>query len=231
MRKEKKKETFPWQKVLIIAVGVLFVMMMVLSAMGMSWLQSFRSVAANDSVTIDFTIRDARGQTVLTTDENLYRTNILGGGIAFLTTPLTVRAGYVGNPGYTGVDAVNYYLSSPDSQLKFGLLGQELDEMDVGVLGMKKGERKAIQFSFPVETIIFTDYEFAAIGGNFSEAAIGDPVPLGFSETPMVSGLDGYNNTPRNEAIRIGWVINKTGDTLGVDHQYPSADITIRSIN
>ena len=61
MKKEKKKEIFPWKKVFVIAVGVLFVAMMVLSAMGMSWLQSFRTVAANDSVTIDLTLWDANG--------------------------------------------------------------------------------------------------------------------------------------------------------------------------
>jgi hypothetical protein len=80
MKKEKKTEIFPWKKVFVIAVGVLFIAMMVLSAMGMSWLQSFRTVMANDTVTIDFTLRDAVGQPVLTTDQNLYRTLSWGEG-------------------------------------------------------------------------------------------------------------------------------------------------------
>ena len=78
MKKEKKKEIFPWKKVFVIAVGVVFIAMMVLSAMGMSWLQSFRTVMANDTVTIGFTLRDAAGQPVLTSDQSLYQTAYVG---------------------------------------------------------------------------------------------------------------------------------------------------------
>jgi hypothetical protein len=230
MKKEKDKENFPWKKVLVIAVGVLFVFMMVLSAMGMSWLQSFRTVRANDSVTLDFTLLDSRGQPVLTTDQNIYRTGIMNGGMPFLTSPLTVRAGYVGNPAYTGLDAVNYYLSSQGSQLKFGILGQELDELDVAVLGMKTGEKKTIPFSFSVPPVIFMDYELTAMGGNFTSVRVGDLIPLGFSTAPMVSGLEGFESDPENEAMRIGTVFNKTGASIGVDHQYPMASITVQSI-
>jgi len=229
MKKEQKKEIFPWKKVLVIAVGVLFVFMMVLSAMGMSWLQSFRTVTANDTVTLDFTLTDASGQPVLTTDKDIYRTALLNGGIPFLTPPLTVRAGYIGNPAYTGVEAENYYLSTPDSQVKFGILGQELDELDAAVLGMKTGEKKTVLFRLPVPPIDFKDYEFMAMGGNFTTVRVGDPVPLGFSETPMVSGLENYNSTPQNAAMRIGRVINKTANSLAVDHEYPRADITVRA--
>jgi len=230
MKKETNKETFPWKKVLVIAVGVLFVFMMVLSAMGMSWLQSFRTVRANDSVTLDFTLLDARGMPVLTTDQNVYRTGIMNGGMPFLTSPLAVRAGYVGNPAYTGLDAVNYYLTETGTMVKFGILGQELDELDVAVLGMKTGETKTVPFSFSVPPIIFMDYELTAMGGNFTTVRVGDPIPLGFSETPMVSGLEGLNSTPENGAMRIGTVTNKTGNSIGVDHQYPTADIMVKSI-
>jgi hypothetical protein len=232
MKKEKKEEAFPWKKVVIIAVGVLFVAMMFLSAMGMSWLQSFRSVKANDSVTLDFTLRDVQGMPVLTTDENLYRTIITNGGITFITNPLTARAGYTGSPAITGLLAENYYLSRSMGPTKFGLLGEELDELDIAVLGMKKGETKTVRFNFtdPL-TISLKDYEFTAMGGNFTSIAPGDLIPLGLSDTPMVSGLEGLNATPGNAAYRIGMVVNKTGTTLEILHRYPSADITVRSIS
>lgn len=232
MKKEKKPETFPWKKVFVIAVGVLFVFMMVLSAMGTSWLQSFRTVAANDTVAIDFTLNDALGQAVLTTDQNLYRTDTLRGRLVFLTGPLILRAGYVGNPAITGVDAVNYYLGGSDEIMRFGLLGQELDELDVSVLGMKTGEKKTISFTFsdPL-TISMMDYEFAAMGGNFTTSSVGDLIPLGLSETPLVSGLDEYNNTPQNAVWRIGTVVNKTADTIDVLHRYPSAVIMVKEFS
>ena len=103
MKKEKKTEIFPWKKVFVIAVGVLFIAMMVLSAMGMSWLQSFRTVMANDTVTIDFTLRDAMGQPVLTSDQNLYQT-ALGRGYPgpFTPHPSRSRQGISGTLPYTG---------------------------------------------------------------------------------------------------------------------------------
>jgi hypothetical protein len=229
MKREKKKEIFPWKKVFVIAVGVLFVAMMVLSAMGMSWLQSFRTVMANDSVTIDFTLRDANGQPVLTSDQNLYRTSVARGYLSFLTSPLTVRAGYIGSPAYNGVEAVNYFMSKSGEEIRFGILGLELDEIDAGVLGMKTGETKTIQFSFadPL-TISMTKDEFTAMGGNFTDIAEGDLIPIGLSEAPLIQGVEGYNNTPENAVWRIAMVRNKTADSLEVGHRYPSADIMVR---
>ena len=229
MKKEKKIEIFPWKKVFVIAVGVLFVAMMVLSAMGMSWLQSFRTVMANDTVTIDYTLRDTMGQPVLTTDQNLYQTAIGRGYPVFLTSPLTVRAGYIGNLPFTGVQAENYYISQSGQEIRFGLLGQELDALDAGVLGMKTGEMKTIHFTFNDSLIItMKNYEFTAIGGNFTQTSLGDLVPIGFSETPMVQGMDEYNSTPTNAVLRIATVVNKTADAIEVQHRYPSADITVK---
>jgi hypothetical protein len=229
MKKGKEKEIFPWKKVFVIAVGVLFVAMMVLSAMGMSWLQSFRRVAANDSVTVDFTLRDPLGQPVLTSDQNLYRAALTQGGLILLTSPLTIRAGYVGNGPFTGVKAENYYLSRAGQQINFGILGQELDGMDVAVLGMKTGEKKTVRFTLSDPLVIsMKDYEFTAMGGNFTALTVGDLIPIGFSETPLVSGLEDSNTSAQNAIWRIGTVINKTGHSIEVRHLYPTVDITVK---
>jgi len=230
MKGEKKQENFPWKKVFVIAVGVLFVFMMVLSAMGMSWLQSFRSVMTNDTVTIGLTLRDAYGRPIFTTDENLYRTGITAGVPVFLAAPLTVRAGYAGNPGVNGNNAQNYYLSEGGQQLKFGLLGQELDEIDIAVLSMKKGDVKTISFSYaePLE-LTLDSKEFTAMGGNFTQTSPGDLIPLGISETPVVEGSV-VNSTAQNTAWRIGTIASKTANSIVVDHRYPTADITVEKI-
>jgi hypothetical protein len=121
-------------------------------------------------------------------------------------------------------------MSSPGTTLKFGILGQELDDLDVAVLGMKTGEKKTVPFSFTVPTIIFTDDELTTMGGNFTALQVGDLLPLGFSDAPMVSGLEGLESDPENGAMRLGTVINKTGTYVEVDHQYPTASISVRSI-
>ena len=229
MKKEKKTEIFPWKKVFVIAVGVLFVAMMVFSAMGMSWLQSFRTVMANDTVTIDFTLRDTMGQPVLTTDQDLYQTTLARGYLVFITSPLTIQAGHLGNQPFTGVQAENYYVSRSSEQVKFGILGQELDELDAAVLGMKTGDTKTIHFTFSDPLIIsMTKQEFTSMGGNFTNSGIGDLVPIGISEAPVVQGLKGYNSTPTNTVLRIAIVVNKTAGAIEVQHRYPSADITVK---
>ena len=229
MKKEKKTEIFPWKKVFVIAVGVLFVAMMVFSAMGMSWLQSFRTVMANDTVTIDFTVRDTMGQPVLTTDQDLYQTTLARGYLVFITSPLTIQAGHLGNLPFTGVQAENYYVSRSSEQVKFGILGQELDELDAAVLGMKTGDTKTIHFTFSDPLIIsMTKQEFTSMGGNFTNSGIGDLVPIGISEAPVVQGLKGYNSTPTNTVLRIAIVVNKTAGAIEVQHRYPSADISVK---
>ncbi|HUK38032.1 MAG TPA: hypothetical protein VLV30_02830 [Methanomicrobiales archaeon] len=227
MKKEKKRDIFPWKKVFVIAVGVLFVAMMVLSAMGSSWLSSFRTVMVNDTVTIDYTLRDSSGQPVLTTDQSLYQAAVTRGYLTFLTTPLTVQAGHIGSPAYTGVKADNYYTSRQGEQIQFGLLGLEIDEFDTAVLGMKTGESKTIRFGFadPL-TINMSENEFTAMGGNFSAVSTGDLIPIGFSETPVLGG--DVNATPTNAVWRIATVVNKTDSEIVVDHRYPTADITVR---
>jgi len=235
MKKERKKETqtgnFPWQKVLIIAVGVVFAVMFVFQyAMTSGMLQYLRGVRANDTVTLDFTLKDEMGQPILTTDQSLYTAASQQRVWVFLTSPLTLRAGYIGNPAFMGVNSENLIASRlGNPTVRFGLLGQELDQLDVGVIGMKAGDTKTIRFNFtdPL-TVTMKNYEFNAMGMNFTTIAVGDPVPLGFSETPMAQGLEGANSTPTNAVLRIATVTNKTADSIELFYGYPSADITVR---
>ena len=227
MKREKKRENFPWKKIFVIAVGVIIALMMIFQTFGTTWLQTLKTVRANDTVTIGFTLRDAMGQPVLTTDQNLYQTAITRGYPAFLTQPLTVRAGYIGNPALTGVVAYNYYVSRSGLSEKFGILGLELDEFDIAVLGMKTGDTKTIHFSFSVPPVAMKSYEFTAMGGNFTQTAVGDLIPMGYSETPVVQGLEGQNSTPTNTVLRMATVVNKTADSIEIQARYPSADITV----
>ena len=200
--------------------------------MGTSWItgltQMFRQVQVNDTAIIDFTFYDLAGHPILTSSQKIHQVSLGRGGGSFLAEPLSIRAGWIGNPPYTGVDA---YFSDPRTMTKFGIHGLELDELDAAVLGMQVGETKTVGFTFsdPLK-ITFKDYEFNAIGGNFSNSALGDPVPFGFSVSPLVEGLDTDMSTPTDPVFRIGYIVNKTTDSVEVQHRYPSAEITVREI-
>ena len=73
--KKKKEETMKTvKKVPIVGACVLFVVLMVLSGMGTGWLRMFTSVKPGDSVEVDYTIFDAAGQPIVTSDKTTYDT-------------------------------------------------------------------------------------------------------------------------------------------------------------
>ena len=76
-------------------------------------------------------------------------------------------------------------MSRSGVQVKFGILGQELDELDAGVLGMKTGDTKTIHFTFSDPLIIsMTKHEFMSMGGNFTNADLATSSPSGSRRPP-----------------------------------------------
>ena len=69
VKKKKEDSTKLVSKILIVGVCLLFVGLMVLSGMGSSWLTIFTSVKAGDTVVIDYTLFDAGGKPIVTTDK------------------------------------------------------------------------------------------------------------------------------------------------------------------
>ena len=59
-KKQAVKSKKAWIKVLAIIAGVFFVVLMVVSAMGSSWISSLATVKPGDVVVLDYTLRDAR---------------------------------------------------------------------------------------------------------------------------------------------------------------------------
>ena len=230
--KEKRKENFPWVKVAIIGFSVLFVAMFVLSyLMTAGTLQYFKSVMANDSVTIDFTLRNADGQAILTSNPTVYQGVKNRGGLIFFTrNPPQLLAGHIGNPPVTGVSIDDTTTAFNEPQPEFALLGQELDELDAAVLGMRAGDSKTIHFMFsdPLAANL-SSAEFNAIGGMFNSTSVGNWLCcLGFSSVPLVQGLNGVNNTPSQYLYRPMEVIAKTNDSITLQHRFPTADITVK---
>ena len=71
-RKKKEASTKLWQKILIVGACVLFVVLMIVSGMGSGWLSIFTVVKPGDTVVIDYTLLNAEGNPILTTDQQLY---------------------------------------------------------------------------------------------------------------------------------------------------------------
>lgn len=57
-KKRKEEEVARWKKVVVIGACILFVILMVVSAMGTSWLSMFSAVKPGDTVIVDYTLYD-----------------------------------------------------------------------------------------------------------------------------------------------------------------------------
>ena len=72
-KKKKEASTKKLTKIIAVIAGILFVVLMVVSAMGTSWITSFATVKPGDSVVVDYTIYNTNGYPLITTDVSQYK--------------------------------------------------------------------------------------------------------------------------------------------------------------
>src|SRR5208337_2959906 len=94
-KKKKEESQKKWTKIGLIILAVLFVVVMVVSSMGSNWITGLAPVRSGDSVVIDYTIYDAAGNPLVTTNQQAAQT---GSGIMY-TKPLTLTANQSLNQG------------------------------------------------------------------------------------------------------------------------------------
>lgn len=220
-REEEKGKTALWSRVVLIGIAVLFVGMMIISSWGTGWITSFRRAQPLDTIPMQYTIRDADGQVILTTDRGVYQTAVKRGDPVFYTATLEIQAGKTGNPAIMPVPAYNPNLGT----VQFALLGLEADEMAAALVGMRAGETRKLTFGF--EDKLQTDFneeQFLAVGGNFSAAEVGDWFPLGFSTTPITDSADLDEQT--DTAIRVAKVLEKNNASVLLGYRYETADVS-----
>lgn len=210
-------------QLIMLAFGVLFAIAMVGSYLT-PMMGVFKSVKAGDSVTIDYTIRDAAGIPVITTSQTILSDTYSSGQIAFLTSQMTMTAGANATASVTA--APIYLLDGTSGE--FAVLQSEMDDLTAGVIGMRESESKTIPFTvsdIPEEI----DAESAdKMGINFTETQVGDRFTIAMTITndPTIF------TDPESQIsyIRIGTVTAKTNNSLAVNFGYSSADVTVTDI-
>jgi hypothetical protein len=227
MGEKKKKEagTKNLYKVLAVVGCVLFVVLMVVSAMGSGWITSLRGIQPGDTVTIDFTIRDTQGNPLVTTDQQLYQKVTASGKGIFFSKQLVIQA----NQSSTKA-VVPLSVYSPDTgwTRTFALFGGEQEVLAKNILGMKRNEQKVLTIPFKDSmTQTWSAAQLKKNNVNISEINTGDQIAMGVSDSPEVE----KNSTPSTYSIRIGEVMKKSADGIVLDFGYPSIDVRIVSIN
>jgi hypothetical protein len=229
MKTLPKKDERNWSKIGIIVLGVgfalLFVGSYVLSILTGSVFVP--AVKAGDSVTIDLTIRDYLGRPVLTTDQQLYSGTINNGNLVFFMQKMTIPANSTFNQTFVGINA--YLPSSAGGWVTFGMLGPELQLISSELIGMHAGETKTIDLSsLYTSSSVLSRENFEQLGGNYTQAGVGQMYPWEFADQPSVD-LDPSN--PSARYYRVVEIIDKAEENITLSYLYSSAEISIVSTN
>jgi hypothetical protein len=223
--KKQKQETKNWVKALVVIACVLFVVLMVVSAMGSGWLSFFTVIRPGDTVTIDYTIRDGNGAPLVTTDQQVFRTIAGSGAGIFFSKQLVIQANRSSNKE---VIPIQVYSAESGWSKNFALFGGEFDAIASNIIGMKENEQKSISIPFRDSmTQTWSAAQLKSNGVNLTEIHIGDQIAMGVSDNPELE----KNTTASSYSVRIGEVTKKSADGVVISFGYPTIDVRIVTIN
>jgi hypothetical protein len=225
VKKKKDETTKLVSKILIVCVCVLFVGLMILSGMGTGWLTIFTSVKSGDTVVIDYTLFDAAGKPIVTTEKSIYDQAVAQGSGIFGSQQITLAANRtMEKPLYT----IPVYPSNGGKVQQLALFSSEYDAVSSGIIGMRVNEQKRISISpnMPM-TYEWSAERLALDKVNLSDIRVGDSFFMGVSDNPEGAA----NTTPANTYLRIGEVANKSPEGVVVDFSLPVIDVRVVTIN
>lgn len=225
-QKTSKDETSPWMKWGYVGIALLVAVAMVGTYLAPMF-ESKPAAQVGNTAVIDYTVLDEDGRPLITTDQSLLESEYQKGNVVLLTQRLEMPVGGQVSGENIAVIPVLYPQISGFSG--FGLLGFETNAISVGLVGMRAGETKMISFSYGENDLAMnlSEEDATGIGLNFTEAVVGDLVPLGLTTTPEIPLGGALNETP---ALRFGKVIAKGPDSMTIAHRYGSAQITFGAI-
>ena len=222
-KKQKEAAMKKVKQVLVVGACVLFVVLMILSGMGSSWLTMFTVIKPGDNVVIDFTMYDANGNPVLTSSQQTYTKAAEKGRNVIISRQLSIIPGQ--NLTST-IYPIMIYSNTEGWTKDYALFSTEYDAINRQLVGMKTGDQKRIQIP---NSSIAQEWSAAQLYNNsvdINDLKAGDFFALGVSDDPEAMA--------KNTSVtytRIGQISNKTNESVIVELGYPTADISIVSIN
>jgi hypothetical protein len=224
-KKKKEMETAQWKKVLVVGACVLFVVLMIISGMGSHWLTMFTVVKPGDAVVIDYTIYNAAGNPVVTTDQQIYKQVLASNKSLLAAKQISLTANKsLSKPLYP----VQVYSPSSGWNNEFALFGTEYDAISTGLVGMKTNDRKTI--SLPASSSMSQVWSVEQLKRNeinIDDVSEGDIFAMAVSDNPQEMAT----NSSTASYLRVGEITRKTPTSIVVDFGYPTAEIRVVSIN
>ncbi len=223
-KKQKEKKVAQWKKVVVVGACVLFVVLMIVSGMGSGWISAFSVAKPGDVAVIDYTLYDAAGNPIVTTDQTLFKQIASQGKFVLYSKqiPVTTNQSLART-----LFPVPVYSTSSGWAEQFAIFKPEYDAMSSGIVGMKVNEQKRINIPSSMSmTQLWSPELLLRNGVNLSDLKVGDIIPMGVGDNPEEMA----SNKSTLTYMRIGEVSSKTAEGAVVDFGYPSADIRVVSI-
>ena len=221
-----KKDKDAMHKTLVRAFIIFILLSCVLGfSLTFSFFSIFKTAEAGNYVAIDYTIYYTEGLPILTTSsnvvENMYKQGYPDTG---LTNRYVMRAGSIQTDQITPVSA---YVAG-DGVVQFALYDVELNAISAKTVGMHVNDVARVNFDFSNNMLYnMSSIVYSMIGGNFSNAQVGQIVPLTITyNTTTTTGVDNSTASLRRPAV----IIDKTDDMLTMKYGYDYAQIQVAQI-
>jgi len=223
-KKKKEAQTARWKQVIVVGACVLFVVLMIASGMGSSWLTMFSSAKPGDTVVIDYTIYNANGTPIVTTDKTVYQKAVARGVYPLVAKQMSVIA----NQSLTkALDPIDVYTVNGQTS-QFALFGSEYNAISSQLVGMKTNQQKTVALpSTSAMSQPWSAEQLSLNKVNIDNVSVGDVFTMGVSDNPA----DLATNQSAVSYLRLAEVSRKSSAGIVVDFGYPTADIRVVSIN
>jgi FKBP-type peptidyl-prolyl cis-trans isomerase 2 len=224
-KKQVEKTKKNLTKALAIIAGVLFVVLMIVSSMGTGWITGLAGVKSGDVVVLDYTLKDAKGNPLVTSDQTLYKQIVASGYDVLLSKQMTITANQsLSHP----IFPMQVYTSQSGWGSQYGMFASEYNAIGSGIMGMKANEKKTISVASGVPmTQFWTADQLLERKLNLSEVQVGYVIPLGVSENQEAM----TDNSTATYYIRLGEITKKTTDGVTIDFAHPIVDVSVVTIN
>lgn len=223
-KKQKEAMMKKVKQVIVVGACVLFVVLMVLSGMGSSWLTMFTVIKPGDTVIVDYTMYDINGNPLLTSSQQTYMKTAEKGRDIIFSKQLSMIPG---QNQTKSIYPVSIYTSSGGWTKEYAIFSIEYNSINQQLVGMKTGDQKRIAIPNSSMAQEWSADLLSRNGVDINAMNIGDVLAMGVSDNPEESA----SNTTSTMYTRVGQVTSKTNGSVIVDFGYPSVDISVVSIN
>ena len=223
-KKQKEKTVAQWKKIVVVGACVLFVVLMIVSGMGSGWISAFAVIKPGDVAVIDYTLYDAGGNPIVTTDQKLFTQVAAQGKPVLFSKQISLTSNQtLAHPLFP----VQVYSTGSGWANQFALFTPEYEAMSSGIVGMKVNEQKRINIpSTTSMTQFWSPEQLNRNGVNLTDINVGDVLSMGVSDNPEQMATNESTTT----YMRVGEVSRKSDQGVVVEFGYPAADIRVVSI-